>query len=95
MVHIRESEVYLNVGELLYNVIAVYIITVLVKISAKFESHYNLLAVSRYLSTIFPQQISIFKYSRLKHLIQLLLYVFFIHSFIQVEIMLATLGSRT
>ena len=75
--------------------IAVYIITVLVKISAKFESHYNLLAVSRYLSTIFPQQISIFKYSRLKHLIQLLLYVFFIHSFIQVEIMLATLGSRT
>ena len=95
LVHIRESEVYLNVGELLYNVIAVYIITVLVKISAKFESHYNLLAVSRYLSTIFPQQISIFKYSRLKHLIQLLLYVFFIHSFIQVEIMLATLGSRT
>ena len=47
LVHIRENEVYLNMGELLYNVIAVYIITVLIRISAKFESHYNLLAVSR------------------------------------------------
>ena len=48
--YIRESEVYLSTGELLYNVIAVYIITVLIKTSVKFESHYNLLAVSCYLS---------------------------------------------
>ena len=134
-------------GELLYNVIAVYIIIVLIRISAKFEAHYNLLAVSRYISTIFSQQVSISRYSRLKqyvdligcsftlfqtvqrhgvyiaaydmqlllllyylvpicrkftliyrqlgnnHLIQLLLYVFFIH--LKVEIMSATLGSRT
>ena len=44
LVHIRESEVYLNTGEKLYNVIAVYIITVLIKTSAKFESHYSLSA---------------------------------------------------
>ena len=36
-------------GELLYNVIAVYISTVLIKTSPKFESHYNLLTVSCYL----------------------------------------------
>ena len=47
--YIRESEVYLSTGELLYNVIAVYIITVLIKTSVKFESYYNLLAVSCYL----------------------------------------------
>ena len=47
LVHIRESEAYLSMGELLYNVIAVYIITVLIKTRAKFESHYNLLAVTR------------------------------------------------
>ena len=63
-VHIRESEVYLNMGELLYNVIAVYIITVLIKISAKLESHYNLLAVSRYLYHFFS--VSKFMYTRLK-----------------------------
>ena len=51
--YIRESEVYLSTGELLYNVIAVYIITVLIKTSVKFESHYNLLAVSRYLDHFF------------------------------------------
>ena len=43
--HIRESEVYLSTGELLYNIIAVYIITVLIKTSAELESHYNLLGV--------------------------------------------------
>ena len=59
LVHIRESEVYLNMRELLYNVIAVYIITVLIKISAKFESHYNLLAVSRYLNNIFSASFKI------------------------------------
>ena len=48
--HIRESEVYLSTGEQLYNVMAVYIITVLIKTSVKFESHYNLLAVSWYLN---------------------------------------------
>ena len=52
--YIRESEVYLNTGELLYNVITVYIITVLIKTSVKFESsHYNLLAVSCYLDHFF------------------------------------------
>ena len=56
LIHIRESEVYLNMRELLYTVIAIYIITVLIKISAKFESHNNLSAVSRYLSTIFPSK---------------------------------------
>ena len=49
LVHIRESEAYLSMGELLYNVIAVYIITVQIKPHAKFESHYNLLAVYYYL----------------------------------------------
>ena len=59
LVHIRESEVYLNMGELLCNVIAVYIITMLIKISAKFESHYNLLAVSRYLDYFFSASFKI------------------------------------
>ena len=40
-------------GELLYNVIAVYLITVLIKTSAKFKSHYNLFAVSCYLDHLF------------------------------------------
>ena len=40
-------------GELLYNVIAVYIISVLIQISAKFVSYYNLVAVSRYLYHFF------------------------------------------
>ena len=53
MLYIRESEVYLSTGELLYNVIAVYIITVLIKTSVQFESHYNLLAVSCYLDHFF------------------------------------------
>ena len=44
LVHIRESEIHLGTGELLYNVIAVYIITVQIKTSAKFVSNYNLLA---------------------------------------------------
>ena len=66
LAHIRESEVYLSMGELLYNVIAVYTITVLIRISATFKSHYNLLAVSRYLSAIFSQKVSKFRYSRLK-----------------------------
>ena len=66
LAHIRESQVYLSMGELLYNVIAVYIITVLIRISATFKSHYNLLAVYRYLSVIFSQQVSKFRYSRLK-----------------------------
>ena len=48
--YIRESEVYLSTGELLYNVIAVYIITVVIKTSVKFKSQYNLLAVSFFLS---------------------------------------------
>ena len=55
MVHIRKNEVYLSTEDLSYNVIAVYIITLQIKTSAKFESHHNLLAVSRYLSTIFSQ----------------------------------------
>ena len=46
LVHIRESEIYLGTGELLYNVIAVYIITLLIKPSAKCVSHYHILAVS-------------------------------------------------
>ena len=66
LAHIRESEVYLNMRELLYNVIAIYNITVLIRISASFGSHYNLLTVSRYLSTILSQQVSKFRYSRLK-----------------------------
>ena len=52
-VHIRESDVYLRTREQLYTVIAVYIITVLIKTSAKFESHYSLLAVSSYLDHFF------------------------------------------
>ena len=46
---------YSRKRELLDNVIAVYIITVLIiiKTSAKFESHYNLLAVSCYLDHLF------------------------------------------
>ena len=44
-VHIRESDVYLSTREQLYNVIAVYIITVLIKTS--------LLAVSSYLDHFF------------------------------------------
>ena len=71
LVHIRESEVYLNMGELLCNVIAVYIITMLIKISAKFESHYNLLAVSRYIDQFFSV-ISKFRYSRLKQYVDLI-----------------------
>ena len=51
--HIRESEIYLGTGELLYNVIAVYIITVLMKTSEKIVSHYNLIAVSCYLDRFF------------------------------------------
>ena len=43
-VHIRESEVYLRAEEQLYDVIAVYNTTVLIRTSAKFESHYNLIA---------------------------------------------------
>ena len=54
LVHIRESEIYLGTGELLYNVIAVYIITLLIQTSAIFLSHYHLLAVSCY-SIIFSQ----------------------------------------
>ena len=57
--YIRESEVYLSMGELLYNVIAVYIITVLIKTSVKFESHYNLLAVSCYLDHFFSASFKI------------------------------------
>ena len=53
LVHIRESEVYLNMGELLYNIIAVYIITVLITTSAELESHNNLLVVSCYLDHFF------------------------------------------
>ena len=63
--HIRESEVYLSTEELLYNVIAVYIITVLIKTSAELESHYNLLVVSCYLDH-FSKQVPNFRYSRLK-----------------------------
>ena len=55
--HIRESEVYLSTRELLYNVIAVYIITVLIKTSAELESHYNLLVVSCYLDHFFKFQV--------------------------------------
>ena len=70
--HIRKSEVYLTKhgGELLYNVIAVYIITVLIKTSL--ESQYNLLVVGAYLliSTIFSQQFSNFMYSRLKQYVE-------------------------
>ena len=44
---------------MLYNVIAVYIITVLIKTSVKFESHYNLLAVSCYLDHFFPASFKI------------------------------------
>ena len=62
LVHIRESEAYLSMEELLYNVIAVYIITVLIKTRAKFESHYTLLAVSR---PFFSRQVLKFRYSRL------------------------------
>ena len=51
--HIRESEVHLSTGELLYNVIAVYVITVLIKTSAELESHYNLLVISCYLAHFF------------------------------------------
>ena len=51
--YIRESDVYVSTGELLYNVIAAYIITVLLKTSVKFESHYNLLAVSCYVDQFF------------------------------------------
>ena len=64
LVHIRESEIYLGKGQLLYNVIAVYIITVLIKTSAKCVSHYNLLAIS--FQIISSQQVSKFRYSRLK-----------------------------
>ena len=53
LVHIRESNVYLITREQLYNVIAVYIITVLIRSSAKFESHYSLLAVSSYFDHFF------------------------------------------
>ena len=52
LVHIRESEVYLSTGDLLCNVIAVYIIIVVIRTSAQFESHYNLLAVSCYLDHV-------------------------------------------
>ena len=58
--HIRESEAYLSMVELLYNVIAVYIIAVLTKTSVKFESHYNLLAISWYLSASFKIQVPAF-----------------------------------
>ena len=59
LVHIRESEIYLNTGELLYNVITVYIITVLFKTSEKFVSHYNLLAVSSYVDHFFSASFKI------------------------------------
>ena len=62
--HIQESEVYISTGELLYIVIAVYIITVLIKTIAGLESHYNLLVVSCYLDQ--AQQVSNIIYSRLK-----------------------------
>ena len=51
--HIRKSKLYLRTGELLYNVIAVYIITVLIKTSAELEFHYNLLVVLILLSRPF------------------------------------------
>ena len=57
--YIRESEVYLSTGELLYNVIAVYIITVLIETSVKFQSHHNLLAVSCYLDHFFSASLKI------------------------------------
>ena len=57
--YIRESEVYLSTGELLYNAMAVYIITVLIKTSVKFESHYNLLAVSCYFDHYFSASFTI------------------------------------
>ena len=57
--HIRESEIYLIAGELLYNVIAVCIITVLIKTSAELESHYNLLVVSSYLDHFFLRNFQI------------------------------------
>ena len=57
--HIRESEVYLSTGELLYNVIAVYIIIVLIKTSAELESHYNLLVLSCYLDHFFLSKFQI------------------------------------
>ena len=58
-VHIQESEVYLSTREELYNVIAVYIITVLIKTSAKFESHCSLSAVSCYLDHFFSASFKI------------------------------------
>ena len=53
------SEVYLSTGDLLYNVIAVYIINVLIKTSLKFEYHYNLLALSCYLDHFFSASFKI------------------------------------
>ena len=41
------------------NVIAVYIITVLIRTSAKFESHYNISAVSCYLDHFFSESFKI------------------------------------
>ena len=53
-------------GELLNTVISVYIITMLIKISAKFESYYNILAVFRYISTISPASFNMQVYTRFK-----------------------------
>ena len=52
---------YSRKRKLLYNVIAVYVITVLIiiKTSAKFESHYNLLPISCYLDHLFATSLKI------------------------------------
>ena len=59
LVHIRESVNNLGKGKLLYNVIAVYLITVQIKTSAKFVSHYNLLAVFCYPDHFFSASLKI------------------------------------